>query len=380
MIQGMGPDRIILHLDMDSFFASVEVREHPEFRGRPLIVGADPKGGKGRGVVSTASYEARKSGIRSGMPISRAYALCPDGIYVPPHFPLYIRASNGVMEILRTRSPHFHQVSIDEAFLDVTHAGSYEAAGEMARGIKEEIQAKEGLTCSIGIGPSRIVAKIASDFKKPDGLTIVRPEEVAGFLAPLPAGKIPGIGKKTGAELDRMGIGTIGDLMKANVQLLQSRFGKWGMHMHELAYGRDVHGPREDGVSRSISRETTFGEDTDDPAALIRAIGEMAADLHETLVRERLLFRTLTVKIRYTGFVTKTISRTLPHPESSLGVMRGLAGELLSAAPGGKTVRLVGVRLSHLTEIGESQRSIADYLAGEPAGEKAGGGGRDTPG
>ncbi|MDD1671342.1 MAG: DNA polymerase IV, partial [Methanomicrobiales archaeon] len=155
----MEPGRIILHLDMDSFFASVEVREHPEYRGRPLVVGADPKGGKGRGVVSTASYEARKYGIRSGMPISRAYTLCPDAVYLPPHFPLYLEASREVMDILARYSPHLHQVSIDEAFLDLTHAGDYGPAEEVARRIKEEILERERLTCSIGIGPSRIVAK-----------------------------------------------------------------------------------------------------------------------------------------------------------------------------------------------------------------------------
>jgi DNA polymerase IV (DinB-like DNA polymerase) len=244
----MDPSRIILHVDMDSFFASIEAREHPEYRGRPLVVGADPKGGKGRGVVSTASYEARKFGIRSGMPISRAFALCPDAVYLPPDFPLYVRVSGEVMEILRAYSGHLHQVSIDEAFLDISPAGGYAGAGELARRIKAEIREKEGLTCSIGIGPSRIVAKIASDLRKPDGLTVVEPDQVLDFLAPLPVGRIPGIGKKTGAELARMGIRTIGELREADVQSLQSRFGRWGIHMHELANGRDVHEGREDGA------------------------------------------------------------------------------------------------------------------------------------
>ncbi|HVP24431.1 MAG TPA: DNA polymerase IV [Methanomicrobiales archaeon] len=366
----MDPPRIILHLDMDSFFASVEIREHPEFRGKPLVVGADPKGGSGRGVVSTASYEARKFGIRSGMPISRAYALCPDGVYVRPHFPLYIAASRGVMEVLSAYSDHLHQVSIDEAFLDITHAGGYREAEETARRIKAEILAKVGLTCSIGIGPSRIVAKIASDLEKPDGLTVVTPEQVTNFLVPLPAGRIPGIGKKTRAELEGMGIRTIGELAQADVQLLQSRFGKWGIHMHELAHGRDIHEARGDGASRSMSRETTFEQDTGDPATLLAALGEMAADLRETLARENLFFRTLTLKIRYTGFVTKTLSRTLPHATNGLREIRDLAGELLAVAPRKGTVRLLGIRLSNLQEKGPSQRSIGEYLPGggpEPA-------------
>jgi DNA polymerase IV (DinB-like DNA polymerase) len=359
----MESPRIFLHLDMDSFFASVEEREHPELRGRPIIVGADPKGGSGRGVVSTASYEARKSGIRSGMPISRAFSLCPEGIYLPPHFPLYVKISHEVMEILGPYSPHIHQVSIDEAFLDISHAGSYRAAEDLARRIQGEILEKERLTCSIGIGPSRIVAKIASDFRKPDGLTVVEPDQVEGFLAPLPVGKIPGIGRKTGGELARMGLRTIGDLMHSDVQLLQSRFGRWGLHMFELAHGRDVHESGTDGASRSISRETTFEQDTDDPDSLLRALDEMASDLHRTLTRENLFFRTLTLKIRYTGFVTKTFSRTLPHGANAIQAIQDLARELLATAPGRGTVRLVGIRLSNLHERGAAQRSIGEYLS-----------------
>jgi DNA polymerase IV (DinB-like DNA polymerase) len=367
----MDSPRIILHLDMDSFYASVEERERPELRGRPIVVGADPKGGHGRGVVSTASYEARKSGIRSGMPISRAYSLCPGAEYLPPDFPLYLEVSRRVMEILGRYSGELHQVSIDEAFLDMTPVGDYTAARELARRIKDEIREKERLGCSIGIGPSRIVAKIASDFRKPDGLTVVPPGEVRDFLAPLPVGKIPGIGKKTGGELARMGIETIGDLMKADVQVLQSRFGRWGLMMHELAWGRDVREAREEGPSRSVSREITFEEDTGDPAVLLGALDEMAGDLHATLGKEELFFRTLTLKLRYTGFITRTWSRTLPHRTNSLQTIRGLSRELLAAAPGEKSVRLVGLRLSSLQERGPDQRTIGEYIS--PDTDESGG-------
>jgi len=360
----MEPPRIILHLDMDSFFASVEEREHPEHRGKPIVVGADPKGGTGRGVVSTASYEARKSGIRSGMPISRAFSLSPGAVFLRPDFQLYTRVSREVMEILQAFSPHLHQVSIDEAFLDVTSAGGYAGAEQLARRIKTEIREKLRLTCSIGIGPSRIVAKIASDFRKPDGLTMVQPDEVPGFLAPLPVGKIPGIGRKTGGDLARMGIRTIGDLERADVQILQSRFGKWGLHMHELAAGRDIQGPGEDGASRSMSREITFEQDTDDAGSLLRAIDEMAGDLQVILAREGVFFRTITLKIRYTGFITKTLSRTLPHETNALEDIREPARALLSSAPGKGTVRLIGIRLSNLHERGAAQRSIDEYLSG----------------
>jgi DNA polymerase IV (DinB-like DNA polymerase) len=369
---GMEPQHIILHLDMDSFYASIEVREHPDLQGKPVIVGADPKGGSGRGVVSTASYEARKFGIRSGMPISRAYSRCPEGVYLPPDFPLYTRVSREVMEIVRTYSPHFHQVSIDEAFLDISHAGDYAAAGELAHRIKQEIREKERLTCSIGIGPSRIVAKIASDFMKPDGLTVVTPEKVQKFLVPLPVGKIPGIGRKTGGELEQMGVHTIGDLMRSDIQLLQSRFGKWGLAMHELALGRDIREINGDGGSRSVSRETTFEQDTDDPDALLHALDEMAADLHQAIKRENLFFRTLTLKVRYTGFITRTWSRTIPHETNALQTIRDLARGLLSSAPHQGTVRLVGIRLSNLKELGPGQQSIGEYLGGGNRGPGSG--------
>jgi len=371
-MRGMEPQRIILHLDMDSFYASIEVREHPDLRGKPVIVGADPKGGSGRGVVATASYEARNFGIRSGMPISRAYARCPEGVYLRPNFPLYTRVSREVMEILRTYSPHFHQVSIDEAFLDISHAGEYTAAEEIAHRIKEEIRGKEHLTCSVGIGPSRIVAKIASDLKKPDGLTMVNPDQVRDFLAPLPVGKIPGVGRKTGGELELMGIRTIGDLMGFDIQILQSRFGKWGLAMHELALGKDIREFSGDGASRSVSRETTFEEDTDDPDVLLHALDEMAADLHQSVRRENLFFRTLTLKIRYTGFITRTWSKTIPHETDSLQTMRDLARGLLSSAPHQGTVRLIGIRLSNLKELGPGQQSIDGYLEGDNQGSGSG--------
>jgi DNA polymerase IV (DinB-like DNA polymerase) len=369
MSNGMDTPRIVLHLDMDSFYASVEERERPEIRGKPVVVGADPKGGHGRGVVSTASYEARKYGIRSGMPISRAFALCPGAVYLPPDFPLYLAVSRRVMEILGRYSGTIHQVSIDEAYLDISPAGDYPGARKLALGIREEIRGKEQLTCSIGIGPSRIVAKIASDFRKPDGLTVVPPEEVPGFLAPLPVGKIPGIGKKTGAALARMGIETIGELMKADVQVLQSGFGRWGLMMHELAHGRDVREARGEGISRSVSREITFDEDTADPGVLLGALDEMAGDLHATLGREGLFFRTLTLKLRYTGFITRTWSRTLPRRTNTLQAIRETARGLLAAAPGGNTIRLVGIRLSGLRERGPDQRSIGEYLGQDSRGD-----------
>lgn len=354
--------RIILHVDMDSFFAAVEMREHPELKGKPVVVGADPKKGKGRGVVSTASYEARKFGVHSAMPISRAYRLCPKAIFLPVNFPLYTRVSAEIMDILKTFSSKFEQVSIDEAYLDVTALDSFERGRETAQKIKEEIREKEYLTCSIGVGPSKIVAKIASDFNKPDGLTVVRPDEVAGFLSPLPVRKIPGVGKKTESVLKELGISTIGELARIDVQELVAHFGKWGIYMHELARGEDHSEVRSEETYKSISREHTFQEDTDNITKMHGVIVRMAEDLYETLVSEGLLFRTLTLKVRYEHFQTYTRSSTLDHPTSNPVIIRELAKALLKEFIGEKKIRLIGVRLSKIEQTSEKQRTITDFM------------------
>jgi DNA polymerase IV (DinB-like DNA polymerase) len=229
--------RTILLVDMDSFFSSIEMVEHPELVGLPVVVGADPKDGTGRGVVSTCSYEAREYGIRSGMPISRAYRLCPDARFLPVDMALYQTVSGRIMKILRSYAyaDKFQKVSIDEAFLDVK-ADDFEDAAGIARNIKKEILAKEKLISSIGIGPNKLVAKIASNIQKPDGLTVVTPGEVQEFLDPMPVTKIPGIGKKTETTLKNMGIETIRELRTYNVRKLVSSFGKWGYQMHDLAW------------------------------------------------------------------------------------------------------------------------------------------------
>ena len=200
---------------MDHFYTALEEREHPEIKGNPVIVGSDPKEGKGRGVVSTSNYEARKSGVRSGMPISQAWRLCPRAVYLPPNFPLYIKVSDEIMEIARKYAGKFEQWGIDEAFLDVSDkVDDWVGAELLARQIKQEIKEKEGITASIGIGPNKLVAKVASDYQKPDGLTIVKEEEVEKFLDPLPVRKLLWVGRKTEAKLKELGVNTIGDLAR----------------------------------------------------------------------------------------------------------------------------------------------------------------------
>jgi len=338
--------RIIFHLDMDSFYASVEVQKRPELAGMPVIIGADPKQGKGRGVVSTCSYKAREFGVRSAMPISRAFALCPHAVFLPPDFPAYAKASERVMAILREPDFPFEQVSIDEAFLDVTSAGGYGAAEDLARDLKEKIRTGLMLTCSIGIGPSKTVAKIASGFQKPDGLTVVPLESVNSFLGPLPVRKIPGIGKKSEAELQGLGIRTIKDLASTGPEVLMARFGRGEIGLHDRALGIDGSGVVERGGPRSVSRETTFDEDTGDPELLAATMNDLVRDVHRNLTGERLRFRTVTVKVRYTGFVTKTKARSVSHYTDDIRTIGALAHTLLCDLFSDRKIRLVGLRLS----------------------------------
>ncbi len=355
--------RIILHVDMDSFFASVEVRRDPSLAGRPVIVGADPKGGAGRGVVSTCSYEARRYGVHSGMPISRAYDLCPHGVYLPVDRPFYVRVSDEIMAILSRHAGRIEQVSIDEAYLDVSDAGSFPAAGMLAAKIKRELREETGLTCSVGVAPGKAVAKIASDYQKPDGLTIVHPDEVAGFLAPLPVEKIPGVGKKTGEDLLRMSIRTVGDLASRDVQEIIARLGRPGVQVHRLARGIDDGEVQGREGCKSVSRETTFEADTADPSLLSGTLAELADVVAETLRADGLRCRTVTVKVRYRGFETHTRSRTLERFTADPGVIRQVASALLLPFLNGTDVRLLGVRLSTLEGGRTRQASIDEFFS-----------------
>jgi DNA polymerase IV (DinB-like DNA polymerase) len=355
-------NRIIMHVDMDSFFASVEICRDPSLAGRPVIVGADPKGGEGRGVVSTCSYDARRYGVHSGMPISRAYALCPQGVYLPVNHALYSLVSREVMTILRRRAERIEQVSIDEAYLDRTGAGGFQEAGVLAAAIKQDIRETLGLTCSIGVAPGKAVAKIASDYQKPDGLTVVFPDEVAAFLDPLPVEKVPGVGKKTREDLARMGILTIGDLARSDIQDLIARFGRPGIRLHRLARGIDDREVQARRGCKSVSRETTFDEDVADPGVLLGTITDLADDVAETLTAEGFRCRTVTVKVRYRGFETHTRSRTLERFTGDPAMIRRAARGLLMPFLNDTKVRLLGVRLSTLEDDRTRQTSIDEFL------------------
>ncbi len=360
----MGPDphrispRIILHIDMDSFYASVEMQKRPEIRGKPVVIGADPKNGKGRGVVATCSYEARAFGIRSAMPISQAFSLCPHAVFLPPDFPLYARTSSEIMTCLRGFGFLFQQVSIDEAFLDLSPLGSFSAACDLATKIKTSIRTATGLSCSVGVAPTKIVAKIASDFQKPDGLTVVEEEQKGPFLAPLPVRKIPGIGKKSEQDLNGIEIRTIGDLASYDVQKLITIFGRGAFALHRIALGIDDSEVQERDGMKSVSRETTFEQDTDDLPTVVVVLDSLVEDIHRDLVGEELRFRTITVKIRYEGFVTRTRAKTLMHYTDSKRTLRSSAQELFRELWGGGRIRLIGLRISALEKNDARQTTL----------------------
>ena len=344
---------------MDHFYTAVEERERPDLKGKPVIVGADPKEGKGRGVVSTSNYVARKAGIRSGMPISVAWRLCPGAVYLPPNFPLYMRVSGEIMALVRTYAGKFEQWGIDEAFLDVSNkVKDYAEAERLARQLKLEIKEKQNLTASIGIGPSKLVAKVASDFQKPDGLTIVEEDDAEKFLDPLPVCKLLWVGRKTEAKLKALGVNTIGDLARYDPSALTSMFGVMGLQMHLMAKGIDRSEVEERAGVKSVSHEITFEEDTADLQAITQALIALCVDVQKEIENQHLLFKTVTLKIRYQNFETHTKSKTLPFLTNRLYDLQKTEKELLSTyLSKDRKVRLIGVRVSSLVS-GEKQKSL----------------------
>jgi len=352
--------RIIFHVDMDHFFTAVEEREHPEFKGKPVIVGADPKEGKGRGVVSTCNYEAREFGVRSAMPISRAWKLCPQAIYRPVNYELYRKASSKIMRILRKYTDKFEGWGIDEAFLDVSsRVNSYEQAEALAHQVKKEIVENEQLTCSIGIGPNKLVAKIASDFQKPDGLTVVKEEDVEKFLARLGVRKLLWVGRKTEQKLKKIGIRTIGDLANYDPNVLLENFGVMGTQLYLMAHGIDRSEVEERGEVKSISRDVTFEEDTNDFEFVLGILNKLSKEAHKDVSGQKLCFKTVTVKVRYENFETHTHGKTLPFVTDRLQDLQKTVNELMQKYfRQDRKIRLVGVRVSNFVFTEEQKRLI----------------------
>ncbi len=345
----MASARTILHLDMDAFFAAVEQRDRPGLRGRPVIVGADPQEGRGRGVVSTASYEARRFGVGSAMPISEAWRRCPQGVYLPPDMEKYVRESRRIMELLQRVSDLVEPVSIDEAFLDVT--GSARAFGDgetIARRLKDAIRAETGLTASVGVAASKLVAKIASDMRKPDGLVVVPPGTEAAFLAPLPVRRLWGVGPKMEEQLARLGIVTIGELASLEPGRLERRLGSHGHDLQRLARGEDERPVlAESADAKSLGQEHTYDRDTGDPGRLRATLLQLSDGVAARLRSHGLRARTVTLKYRDEAFRTTTHARTLGEPIDSGGALFEVARSLLDEVHRGGKVRLLGIYASH---------------------------------
>ncbi len=347
----MKPMKIILHVDLDAFYAAVEEREHPEYKGKPVVVGADPKGGAGRGVVSTCNYEARKYGIRSGMPISIAYRKCPSAIFVPVHMEEYVAVSARVMEILQNHAAVFEQVSVDEAYLDVSELKSYDKARELALRIKQEVKEKEQLTCSVGIGPNKLIAKVASDFKKPDGLTVVKPDDVLDFLAPQSVRMLRGVGPKTELILNTYGIKTIADLRKLSHEQLSAAFGSFGNELYEQARGNYTAELIQHWQIKSIGRQITFEHDTKDKQVILDTLESMIRDVWEQLKAEGFMFKTVTIKVRYEDFDTHTKQKSLIEITDSIDAIKTVSKELLEGfLKDTRKIRLIGVSLHQLAQ------------------------------
>jgi DNA polymerase IV len=342
--------RAILHVDMDAFFAAVEQLDHPEWRGKPVIVGHPGE----RGVVSAASYEVRRLGVHSAMPSARAKRLAPDAIWAPPRFARYGELSREVRRIFESTTPHVQMASIDEAYLDVTPASPASADPvDIARCIQVAVDAL-GLSCSVGVAASKVVAKVASDHDKPHGLCVVRPGEEAAFFAPLPVRALPGVGPATATRLSHLGIRALGELAALDDITAKQVFGDHGPSLVRRARGVDaseVGGGRE---PKSLSKEHTFAHDIASAEEVEPALRELAEKVGERLRRKALCGRTVTVKLRFADFTTKTVRRTLSAPTDLESVFLPVALELLrSAWSPGIGLRLLGLGLSGFDEPAE---------------------------
>jgi DNA polymerase IV len=341
--------RTILHVDLDAFFAAVEQRDRPELIGKPVIVGG---GGPGdRGVVSAASYEARAFGVHSAMPLRQAGRLCPHGVFLPVDGAKYQAVSADVMKILRRFTPLVEPISIDEAFLDVTGSRVLFGDGEtIGRLIKAAVRDEVGLTASVGVARTKLVAKIASDLRKPDGLVVVPPGEEAEFLAPLAITRLWGVGAKSAAALREYGVRTIGDLAALPEDLLVRRFGKHGASLGDRARGLDADPVGDRDAAKSISHEHTFDVDTSDREVIERTILAMAEGVAGRLRDSGVKAATVTVKIRDSSFRTITRQRTLPEPTDLTEPIFRTAMELARPEVRGLRIRLLGVGASGLGE------------------------------
>ncbi len=360
--------RVVLHVDFDYFFAQVEERENPSIKGKPVVVCVYSGRGGGSGVVSTANYVAREYGVKSSMPIMFAKKRLEDvdAVFIPVNHALYDSVSEKLMSTFRCYADKFEQVGVDEAFLDVTArvGRSFEKAKELATEIKQEIFAREKITCSIGIAPNKLVAKIAAGKQKPDGLTIVKPDLVQEFLSPLPVRELVGVGRKTEKALEDLGITTIGELALYNKGKLVDSFGKTlGAYLHSAALGIDENPVEEREQAESVSRITTLKENTRDFAEMIKEIDKLAKDVYSNVTKQGLGFKTVSIVAVMDDLTMVGRSKTFQNPRKNLEAITRTARELLEQLVRKETKRLmrrVGVKISNFVDE-KGQKQMTDY-------------------
>ncbi|MGE0080961.1 MAG: DNA polymerase IV [Thiohalomonadaceae bacterium] len=358
--------RAILHVDMDAFYASVEIRERPELADRPVIVGGTPEG---RGVVCAANYVARRYGIHSAMPAATARRLCPQGVFLPPRHRLYAQVSRDIHAIFERYTPMVEPLSLDEAFLDVTASQRlFGPAEHIARRIKDEIRQELGLVASVGVAPNKFIAKIASDIDKPDGFCVVQAEQVQAFLDPLPVTRLWGVGKVTEKTFERLGIRTIGQFRAWPPALIREHFGNAGDHLLALAHGRDDREVEAEREAKSISHETTFARDIGDREVLLAWLLDLTDQVASRLRAHGLAGRTVQIKVRYADFSTVTRAHSLRAPTDATDVLWAAARELFETR---LPARLPPVRLLGMGVSGFGQQDVpsqGDLIAAAPAG------------
>tara|TARA_R110000868_G_scaffold136223_8_gene349093 strand:+ start:232 stop:1317 length:1086 start_codon:yes stop_codon:yes gene_type:complete len=339
--------RKIIHIDMDAFYASVEQRDFPELRGKPLVVGGDPNG---RGVVAAASYEVRQFGVRSAMSCYEARKRCPEVIFVRPRFEVYRAVSSDIRNIMYSLTPHIEPLSLDEAYLDVTgltvHKGS---ATLMANWLRAQILQHTGLTASAGVSFNKMLAKTASDINKPNGTAIITPEDADAFISTLPIERFHGIGKATARRLHAMGVTNGADLRRMSAEVLIDEFGKRGQFYHDIAHGRDERAVKSERLHKSVGSETTFRENLNDDTALRIQIYEQNADAFSQLHKKNLIAHTITLKVKYADFTQITRTHTLTTAFSSAESAHYWLDKLFLDIPRQLPIRLVGVTFSSLT-------------------------------
>ncbi|MCH8559065.1 MAG: DNA polymerase IV [Balneolia bacterium] len=354
--------RKIVHIDMDAFFASVEQHDAPELKGKPVVVGGSPSG---RGVVAAASYEARKFGIHSAMPAYRAIRLCPNAIFVKPRFERYKEVSDQIREVFYEFTDLVEPLSLDEAYLDITeNKKEIKSARKVATLIKEEIKARTGLTASAGVAINKFLAKIASDLNKPDGLAVITPEKMIGFLEELPVGKFHGIGKATEAKMHSMHLFTGADLKKLSETDLIRHFGKVGHFYYNIVRGIDNRRVKPNRIRKSVGAENTFSDDLETLPEMHDRLRAIAAKVSTRMQKAEALGRTITLKVRYENFESVTRSQSLDYMVSDEETLYGVATRLMEQTEAGiRPVRLLGISVSNLNlhddeEDDDEQREI----------------------